>query len=127
MVTMGDISQEETKLARSYFTSFDQNKKGNIDGWELRLALEALGHFPSDEAISSMVNEFDENRDGRLELAEFLRAIAKQKANEQSPSKAADLVGAWVAMGGQPDKTGTISADGLRKVRNSISWWWWWW
>lgn len=109
-----DLSQEELSKARQYFSGFDREKRGNIDSWELRLALEAMGYFPTDESVGSMIARLDDNKDGRLELNEFLRALTSLKASEQSQD--VDLLAAFIAMGGKPDGTGHINSELLRKV-----------
>lgn len=53
---------------------------------------------------------------GRLEFAQFLKAIEIQKQVETKEGAEADLLDAFVAMGGNKDTTGTIEATKLAKV-----------
>jgi hypothetical protein len=52
-----------------------------------------------------------------MEFADFLKALQIQKKREKSKGAEQDIIDAFVAMGGQPDKSGFINAEALRKVR----------
>jgi hypothetical protein len=45
---------------------FDRDNNKVIDIWELRLALEAMGHSPSDSDVKEILADLDENKNGTL-------------------------------------------------------------
>jgi len=110
------LTPEEIKQCKVFFKTFDRDGNGSVDSWELRLALEALGQSPTDEMLNSMMTELDSSQNGKLEFPEFLKALQLQKKNERKRDAEADLVDAFVAMGGNRDRTGFINAESLRKV-----------
>ena len=48
------------------------------------------------------------------DFSEFLKVIASQKTKTAAMDDESDTVDAFIALGGQPDKTGEISCDKLR-------------
>lgn len=110
------LTAEEIKQCKVFFKTFDRDANGSVDVWELRLALEALGQNPTDVWLHEMIRELDSSGNGKLEFPEFLKALQLQKKNERKRDAEADLIDAFVAMGGEKDKSGFISAESLHKV-----------
>jgi calmodulin len=75
-----------------------------------------MGQNPSDADIRNLIRELDTDNNGRLEFSEFLKAVELQKKVEQKQDKESDLLGAFVAMGGNEDMTGVVDAQRLAKV-----------
>jgi hypothetical protein len=64
--------------------------------------------------------QVDEDNSGEIEFSEFCKVIIKHKAATAKNGDEGDTLDAFVALGGNPDKTGKISTDKLRatiKVR----------
>lgn len=61
-----------------------------------------------------MLSLVDEDNSGEIEFPEFLKVLQNQKAIAASRDDEEDTVGAFVALGGSPDKSGFVSADRLR-------------
>lgn len=78
-----------------------------------------MGQKPSEEELFAMINEVDENNTGKIEFYEFLKVYEQHQntgnRDEQDLSKFY-LVDAFVAMGGNPDCTGSIDTDKLINV-----------
>mmetsp|Transcript_2649 Transcript_2649/g.9347 ORF Transcript_2649/g.9347 Transcript_2649/m.9347 type:complete len:148 (-) Transcript_2649:1338-1781(-) len=110
------LSQEEIDACREAFNKFDKDCSGNIDINELRATLNAMGQNPTDEELFHMMNSVDEDKSGEIEFTEFLKVIENQKEAAAAAASDADTVEAFVALGGNIDRTGTISADKLRNV-----------
>lgn len=96
--------------------SFDKDKSGCIDVWELRQVLEAMGQKPTEEELFQMISEVDENMSGAIEFSEFIRVIEKQKERAARFDDETDLIDAFVACGGNADKTGCVSRDRLVRI-----------
>lgn len=81
---------------------------GTIDVAELRAAMEALGQHPSDEELLAMIALVDDDNSGQIEFAEFLKVVESHRVGPGRAEDDADTVAAFVAMGGNPDKTGFV-------------------
>jgi len=108
------LSEEEQDLCRKAFAKFDRDGSGTIDVRELRTALEAMGQHPTEEEVFVMIHDVDEDNSGEIEFSEFCRVIEKHKEASASNSNEQDTLDAFVALGGNSDKTGRISSDKLR-------------
>ena len=87
-----------------------------IDASELKATLNAMGQDLSEEEIFQMISQVDDDNSGEIEFAEFLKVIENQKASAAKASDETDTVEAFVALGGNSDKTGEISSEKLRAV-----------
>ena len=61
-----------------------------------------------------MLSEVDEDNTGQVPFSEFLKVIEKQQS--ASDEDEGDLLDAFVAMGGNPDKTGFIKKEKLNQT-----------
>lgn len=68
--------EQEMKKA---FALFDEDQSGTINARSLRRIARELGENLSDEEVQAMIDEFDRNGDGLIDLDEFM-AIMKQSA-----------------------------------------------
>jgi Ca2+-binding EF-hand superfamily protein len=110
------LSQEEIDGCREAFLAFDKDNSHTIDVWELRQVLEAMGQKPTEEELFQMISEVDENMSGSIDFAEFLKVIENQKERAENFDDESDMIDAFVACGGQPDKTGNVKRDTLIKI-----------
>eukprot|EP00742_Colponemidia_sp_Colp-10_P004939 GILJ01005275.1.p4 GENE.GILJ01005275.1~~GILJ01005275.1.p4 ORF type:complete len:174 (+),score=32.50 GILJ01005275.1:3228-3749(+) len=109
------LTEEEIQKCREAFQAFDKDGSGTIDRFELRVVLEAMGQTPSEEEIFQMISEVDEDMSGQIDFSEFLRVIEKQK-NAHEVDDETDMIDAFVAMGGNADKTGSVDSEKLIRV-----------
>eukprot|EP00163_Fabomonas_tropica_P015000 TRINITY_DN2732_c0_g1_i2.p1 TRINITY_DN2732_c0_g1~~TRINITY_DN2732_c0_g1_i2.p1 ORF type:complete len:141 (+),score=22.87 TRINITY_DN2732_c0_g1_i2:80-502(+) len=75
-----------------------------------------MGQEPTEEELIEMVAEADEDESGYIEFDEFVKLIANQKVVKTHREDDKDTLDAFVAMGGQRDKSGQISEKRLREV-----------
>jgi centrin-3 len=66
--------EDEMKKA---FTLFDDDQTGTISLRNLRRVARELGEQLGDEELQAMIDEFDKNGDGTIDIEEFM-AIMKQ-------------------------------------------------
>jgi len=78
--------------------------------------LNAMGQNPTEEEIFQMISQVDDDNSGEIEFAEFLKVIENQKDSAAKANDETDTIEAFVALGGNGDKTGEISTDKLRAV-----------
>ncbi|GBF97533.1 hypothetical protein Rsub_10456 [Raphidocelis subcapitata] len=109
------LSEEELALCRKAFSTFDKDGSGTIDVKELSAALQSMGQVLSDDELFVLIHDVDEDNSGEIEFSEFCKVIIKHKAAAAAKDDAeADTVDAFVALGGNPDKSGNVSTDKLR-------------
>jgi len=110
------LSNEEIEACRKAFANFDKDQSGAIDMWELRATLQSMGQEPSDEELFDMIAEVDSDGSGEIDFAEFLKVIGSQKTKQAGRDDESDTVDAFIALGGNADKTGEISTEKLRQI-----------
>ena len=110
------LSQEEIDGCREAFLAFDKYRSGTLDVWEVRQVLEAMGQKPTEEEFFQMISEVDENMSGSIDFAEFLKVIENQKERAENFDDESDMIDAFVACGGQQDKSGNVKRDTLVKI-----------
>eukprot|EP00611_Tribonema_gayanum_P005576 TRINITY_DN1478_c0_g1_i2.p1 TRINITY_DN1478_c0_g1~~TRINITY_DN1478_c0_g1_i2.p1 ORF type:complete len:141 (-),score=32.42 TRINITY_DN1478_c0_g1_i2:981-1403(-) len=107
------LTQEEIDGCRDAFLAFDKDRSGNIDVWELRQVLEAMGQKPTEEELFQMISEVDDNMSGSIDFSEFLKVIENQKMRAESFDDETDMIDAFVACGGLANKSGHVKRDTL--------------
>ena len=110
------LSQEDIDGCRQAFLAFDKDRSGTIDVWELRQVLEALGQAPTEDELFQMISEVDDNMSGSIDFGEFLKVVESQKNRAENLDDENDMIDAFVASGGQPDKSGHVRRDTLVKI-----------
>ncbi len=76
------INEREKEL-KEYFDMFDRDKDGSINEKELGNILRSLGHDPTDQDLTEMLNEVDNNSDKKIEFDEFCKIMNnKLKQND---------------------------------------------
>lgn len=120
---MSKMLQEEIEECRVAFNRFDRDGSGAIDVSELKATLSIMGQAPSDEDLFLMMSSIDDDGSGEIEFPEFLKIVENQKwlsgskvASAGIPEDETDTIEAFVALGGNADKTGTISSQKLSTI-----------
>jgi Ca2+-binding EF-hand superfamily protein len=65
------------------FKTCDINEDGIVTDHEIKRLMESRGFYVSDKEVSTLMDKFDKNRDGRISYSEFMEEILPK-----SPSKA---------------------------------------
>ena len=110
------LSQEDIDECRQAFMAFDKDRSGTIDVWELRHVLEAMGQAPTEDELFQMISEVDENMSGSIDFGEFLKVVESQKNRAANLDDEHDMIDAFVACGGQPDKGGHVKRETLIRI-----------
>mmetsp|Transcript_42711 Transcript_42711/g.71274 ORF Transcript_42711/g.71274 Transcript_42711/m.71274 type:complete len:155 (-) Transcript_42711:56-520(-) len=110
------LTNQEIEQCRTAFQQFDRDSSGTIDSNELKETLEAMGQHPTDEEVFSMLNLIDDNGSGTCDFSEFLKVILDQKLQQLDVDGELDTIAAFVAMGGNEDKSGVITSEKLSKT-----------
>ena len=75
-----------------------------------------MGQKPTEEELFQMISEVDENMSGTIDFCEFLKVIEKQKERASKFDDEGDMVDAFVACGGNADRTGIVLREKLVKI-----------
>eukprot|EP00939_MAST-03C_sp_MAST-3C-sp1_P000180 g180.t1 len=110
------LTQEEIDSCRDAFLKYDKDRSGTIDQWELKEVLEAMGQNPTDEELFQMINDVDENASGSIDFSEFLKVVELQKERVAKFDDESDILDAFVACGGNADKSGNVHRGTLVKI-----------
>ena len=77
------LQEEKVTECKEVFDLFDKDKDGSINEKELGNILRSLGHDPTDQDLSEMINEVDNNSDSKIEFEEFCKIMNnKLKQND---------------------------------------------
>ena len=110
------LSQEDIDGCRQAFMAFDKDRSGTIDVWELRQVLEAMGQAPTEDELFQMISEVDDNMSGSIDFGEFLKVVESQQNRSENQDDENDMIDAFVACGGQPDKGGHVKKETLIRI-----------
>jgi len=116
------LNEQFIEKCQQAFNTFDRDGSGTIDTQEMKLLLEAIGEAPTEEELFRFMTDVDEDGTGEIEFAEFLKAFEKQRGGAQELKDELDILDAFVALGGEPDKTGFVDNQRLiHVVRDEFS------
>jgi len=114
---MADITYTAEQIAefREAFSLFDKDGDGTIDNEELGTVLRSLGNQPTDEEVEDMIREADEDGNGTIDFAEFIKMMPTQERDENAEE---ELLEAFRVF--DTDGNGSITADELRQIFNNL-------
>ena len=108
------VCESDIEMCARIFESFDTKKRGFLDFYDLKLALEKMGIiFSHPYVYHKMISEHEENH-GKVTSFEFTKMVVEHKKEQQDDSN--DILDAFVAMGGEEDGGGNIDADRLTAI-----------
>ena len=58
------------------FRMFDRNGDGYISPWELKEVLKKENQYVTDEEVKEVIQEIDDDKDGKINFTEFARAMS---------------------------------------------------
>jgi calmodulin len=83
---MEESQSSHEKELKEYFDMFDRDKDNLINEKELGNILRCLGHDPTEQDLTEMIKEVDNDSDSKIEFEEFLKIMnnkLKQTETEQ--------------------------------------------
>lgn len=124
----------QIQKCKEAFDLFDIDNSNFIELKELRLALENMGHKPTEEELYDMMTQVekidknekeDPNSEPRISFEEFMSIILKQKLKVENEMRE-DIVNSFKALGGTIENegeegerlSGTINLDKVKKIIN---------
>jgi hypothetical protein len=108
LIVPQELTTEETLLARKHFSSAtDEFLRAD---YQVRQVLAKMGLFPHDDQLEVLMA----HGGGKVSLPLFCRYLQFLKGVHKQPEpKDADTLRAFVALGGNPDRTGVVNAEYL--------------
>lgn len=118
--SQGDVglTPEEASKCIQAFKAFDKDESDDIDVDELRIVLRMMGIEVTEVKLQRMMNEANPDNPTSINQAQFKRVIGKQR-RFQNKTNEDDTLDAFVALGGNPDKTGEIDTRRLKDIIKS--------
>ena len=114
-VDVNILSITDIENSQRTFQAFDLENSGSIDKDDLINALEMMGISAKREDIIKLMNEFEGSNSNVIEYNDFLKVLAFYRMIDDNKDEN-DFVDAFVAMGGNSDKSGHINAQKLIQV-----------
>ncbi|GMH84050.1 hypothetical protein TL16_g09799 [Triparma laevis f. inornata] len=81
-----NIDKEEIEIYRKIFSMLDLDGGGTIEEEELRVGLESIGKQPTDDELTEMLKQVDEDNSGEIDLAEFIQFMYNMKIGKSAAS-----------------------------------------
>ena len=104
--------REERNKIWSCFMEHDADQQGVMSTSDLKHALESLNERVTDTQVFRMIADADPNNHGTIAFSTF-QSIVQEKRDSEKPTDDADLLDAYIAMGGDSDGGGCVDADKL--------------
>ena len=108
-----EITKDVEKKCLDVFLAFDEEDTGQIQSSHLRDMVNMLDLKMSNDEIFKMISEIDPENTGFIMYCEFKNKIVDREVSRLKGSDEAELLDAFVAMGGQPDGEGCVDATKL--------------
>ena len=117
------LTPDQVNACKDRFFSLDISSRGSINRMDLRVLLEQCGESVSEDAMQRVLSWLDESGTKKLDLPAALKALNKMKEINEAEADDTDIdirtlhtVNAFVAMGGETDKSGCIRKQRLQSV-----------
>eukprot|EP00591_Stephanopyxis_turris_P003691 CAMPEP_0195525224 /NCGR_PEP_ID=MMETSP0794_2-20130614/25550_1 /TAXON_ID=515487 /ORGANISM="Stephanopyxis turris, Strain CCMP 815" /LENGTH=151 /DNA_ID=CAMNT_0040655633 /DNA_START=95 /DNA_END=550 /DNA_ORIENTATION=+ len=111
-----ELTQAQIDACRDSFAAYDKDHSGTIDAWELRQVLESMGQKPTDEEVFNLISTVDEDMSQTIDFPEFLTVIKRQMIEAERSKDESDILDAYIACGGNDDKSGAVHRDMLVQI-----------
>lgn len=113
------ITRNEAEICRKIFEIIDDNNNGYIEIQELKEFIKDMGYFPTDKELFTLLSEVDISGCQKITFDLFLQIIVKEKKKRDSENDQ-NILNAFVALGGNIDKSGTIEYDKIVNILNEV-------
>jgi len=107
-----NLSEDDIDCCQKAFADLDEDGLGAIKANDLSLALEKIGIALPDKELYKLIYEVDEKNTGMIKFSDFLTIYYKYKYSNNDDDDS-DTLDAFVATGGNEDKSGCVDASKL--------------
>jgi Ca2+-binding EF-hand superfamily protein len=114
-----NITNNEIDICHKIFQIIDMNNDGYIEIKELKSFIKDMGYSPSDKELFALISEINIEGCDHINFDLFLDIIVKEKQKKDSENDQ-NILNAFVALGGNCDKTGTIDYNKIVNILNEV-------
>jgi calmodulin len=100
---------------RQAFEMFDKDKDGSITAKELAMVMRSLNQEPNDSDLEEMINDVDENGNGKIEFDEFVNLMHRR--NKETDTEE-EVINAFKVF--DKEGNGNISTTELRHIMTTL-------
>ena len=112
---MDDIPENRLKEYRDAFEMFDKDKDGTITAKELANVMRSLNQDPSEQELHDMINEVDQDGNGRIDFEEFVMLMNRRSKETDTEE---EVINAFRVF--DKDGNGLISSTELRHIMTTL-------
>ncbi len=112
------VSKLDIDFMKTGFKEFDVQSKGYLENFELGVFLNCIGMKSDEERVNGILKMLEEKQVKKLDVHGLIQVlhIVKEMEMEEPGDDEDEYLDAFVALGGQTDKSGTIEIDLLREI-----------
>ena len=108
-----ELAKEIEEKCWEAFLAYDKEGLGQINSSEVKFVLDMMGIKFSESEMFKMISEIDPDNTGSIMYSDFKPVILEREIQRLKGSDEAELLDAFVAMGGLPDGEGCVDAQKL--------------
>ena len=86
-----NLDEHTVNLYVEVFNMLDLDHSGSVEMEELKIGLSTIDLYPTDQELSDMMTEVDEDKSGQIDMAEFVEFMANLKKKETAVRRASIL------------------------------------
>jgi len=114
----GEAEETDLTLLKEAFALFDVDQNGEISMEELAEIMSRHHIHPSRDELTDMINRVDKNKNGSIDLEEFLEMMLSQEATNDLPDENLDIANIFKVFDRNGD--GLISGEELKLTMCSL-------
>ena len=108
-----EVKEEVQQKLLESFQRFDEEGLGYIQTNEVKLVIECMGIQMEDKEIYKIISDIDPSNNGHIYFHDIQPIIVDYQVERIMGTDEAELLQAYVAMGGEADGGGCVDADKL--------------
>lgn len=111
----GQLTEEQIAEFKDAFNLFDKDGDGTISTAELGTVMRSMGQNPTEQELTEMISEVDNDDSGSIEFPEFLKLMTEKMASSDPEQDMRDAFKVFDKNG-----DGVITATELRYVMTNL-------
>eukprot|EP00161_Ancyromonas_sigmoides_P026733 TRINITY_DN9399_c0_g1_i3.p2 TRINITY_DN9399_c0_g1~~TRINITY_DN9399_c0_g1_i3.p2 ORF type:complete len:182 (+),score=105.14 TRINITY_DN9399_c0_g1_i3:2-547(+) len=116
MAEVEQLTEEQIAEFKAAFSLFDKDGDGTITTKELGTVMRSLGQNPTEQELTDMINEVDDDGNGFIDFGEFLLMMARKMKDTDSEEELKEAFKVFDKEG-----HGFISAAELKHVMTNLA------
>lgn len=109
------FTDAELDKFKEAFVYFDRNGDGTMSAGDVCLAMRAMGALVSEKEVQNLLNKYDPDNIGTIDLSDFIACMAEVVGKEDSPAEIRNAFSVF-----DKDDNGYLPVDEMRHVLTRI-------